>query len=143
MRLILIALATGLTATSAQADGVLVGSCTIPLTRPPATREVSCPVNLVKGQDYDIVSEYDCYDPDGTAALVNPAGVTTIGPSTLLSREFRAAYTARYYIKITGDDYLANLFTDCQGSTKTQCSINLGKKISGYDTAFADTDWYR
>ena len=72
MRSILIALAIGLFATAARADGVQMVLCYTS-----SVGEVKeCPTNLVKGQDYEII--VDDYDDNGTIELVNPAGITTI-----------------------------------------------------------------
>lgn len=139
MRSILAGLVVGLSATAAHADGTLIGRC---LSDGP---EVTCPVNLVNGQDYELVADYDEYN--GTAKLINPAGETTIELQTYGSQEFRAAFSATYNVKVAGSNefeyFLANLYTDCKAGVKTQCNLSPGQKKQSRNTSNQDRDWYR
>src|SRR2546421_227075 len=145
MRLILTALAVGLFATAAQADGVSIQRCEI---APGGVAE--CAANLVKGQDYVLGVGHD--EQEGTAELINPANISTItqpfelGWEYPVGREFRAAYTAKYLIRLTASEDGAGLSawldSDCQANTKTLCSLSPGANVSGTNSTPNDYDWY-
>src|SRR3954468_15127269 len=89
----------------------------------------------------------------GKIELVNPLGITTIDISGLaefgFGQEFRAAYTATYYIRLTpteeSNDFgltPAWLDTDCRGDTKTKCSLALNKTVSGVRSVGREPDEY-
>ena len=97
MRSILTALAVGLFATAAHADGTQIVRCDAPNQGDTA----ECSFDLVKGQDYALVAgEDDTYSGNQSTELINPAGVVTI---TLGGggREFRAAYSATFRLRVT------------------------------------------
>src|SRR3954471_23731914 len=94
-----------------------------------------CPVDLVKGQDYDFHARGD---QGGSAILelVNPVGQVTISiwspDDSNVSSEFRAAYTGTFRIRVRPDcegceyDQTVDLFTDCRADAKTLCRLPLG-----------------
>src|SRR4051794_38414644 len=133
MRSILLALAVGLFATAAYAHGDTLVACFSP-----DDSSTTCPVNLVKGNDYIFYREGDGYA--GKVELVNPLGITTIDISGSAEfgggQEFRAAYTATYFIRLTPTEESADsgltpawLDTDCRADTKTKCSLPLNKSV--------------
>jgi hypothetical protein len=126
----------GLFATAAHADGDPVGFCQSYMA------DKTCPVDLVKGRDYLIQAEHDD-QTYGVADLVNPAGVATI-TNIHEGREFRAAYSATYQIRMTQvEDLLVEILTDCKAGAKTQCTLAAGKAKPGRASSFNDKDWYR
>src|SRR3954469_15565245 len=110
----------------ARADGDVLRSCFSP-----NDTAVSCPVELVKGRDYLLFRHGD--GTAGKVELVNPAGAVTLSLDPQVredgtGREFRAAFTATYRIRITPTDdgeelTYAELATDCRADIKTRCSL--------------------
>jgi hypothetical protein len=111
----------------------------------------TCPVELVKGQDYELRGGGD--ERSGLVELVNPAGAVTVSfhghraGDGDVAREFRAAYSATYHIRVTADPdpgyNNASISTDCRASVKTKCSLTPGVKKTGRNSSVPDHDWYR
>src|SRR4051794_28648955 len=133
--------------TAARADGDVLRSCFSP-----SNSAISCPVDLVKGRDYLLFRHGD--GTAGKVELVNPAGAVTVSldPQALeggVGREFRAALTGTFRIRVTplpemGNDLTsAELATDCRAGAKTQCAIASGAGVRGERSLGGDADWYR
>ena len=141
-------LGLGLATTAAHANSGIVRTC-----RSPDGAAVSCPVDLVEGHDYLLLRHGD--GTAGRVELVNPAGAVTLALDPQVreggtGREFRAAFTATYRIRITpnGDGAeltTAQLATDCRAGVKTRCSLAPGAEASGTRSVSdpPEDDWYR
>lgn len=132
---------------AARADGVALINCWTSRETP----DVSCPVDLVQGRDYELRVAGD--QGAGTVELVNPAGQVLFNLDAAndgaFGREFRAGYTATYRVRLTGDERNdspigASLLTDCRAGTGTRCSVAVGSAPkAGRNTSNTDVDWYR
>ena len=142
MRSMLALLALGLSASAAWAEGEIVGECSTAADIP----SVSCPVDLVEGQDYELRGG-GREGQVGLVELVNPATVRFHPDREReTGREFRAAHSTAYRIRVTAVPEVvvsAGVSTDCRADAGTRCSLAPGVGKAGRGSSRSDVDWYR
>jgi hypothetical protein len=96
---------------------------------------VDTPINLLAGHDYALMAESD--DVSDPVALRGPSGeiVATVPSwSELHGTEFRAPYTATYFIE-HDETVLASVVPDCRGDLATLCHLSVNH------TREVDSSW--
>lgn len=145
-----LALLAGTTAARAAVDGVPVIECTAEGSFEPPYEPGSntCPVNLTQGRDYELRHHGDW--GSGKGELVNPQGVATVtvegSPDSSYGREFRAAYTGTYQVRLSEAEnggIRVTIYTDCKNATNTQCRLPLTGRVEGVNTTNSDLDLFK
>jgi hypothetical protein len=96
---------------------------------------VDTPINLIAGHDYALMAETD--DMGDPVALRGPGGeiVATVPSwSELHGTEFRAPYTATYFIE-HDETVRASVVPDCRGDLTTLCHLSVNH------TREVDSSW--
>jgi hypothetical protein len=96
---------------------------------------VDTPINLIAGHDYALMAETD--DMGDPATLRGPGGeiVATVPSwSELHGTEFRAPYTATYFIE-RDETVRASVVPDCRGDLTTLCHLSVNH------TREVDSSW--
>jgi hypothetical protein len=101
---------------------------------------VDTPVNLIAGHDYLLWVEDVCGDDLGSrdASLKDPGGntvITVTGFCDATGGEFRAKYTATYFIEYDDIEVSVKVIPDCSKDITTHCHIAVNH------TKFSRFDW--
>jgi hypothetical protein len=106
---------------------------------------VDTPINLIAGHDYILLAE----DHDGSSALVTlkgPGGeviVTEQAEFDANGVEFRAPYTATYFIEYDDVVSWAWLEPDCRGDLTTLCHLSVNHTRDGVFSWVRDVDTFK
>jgi hypothetical protein len=101
-------------------------------------------VELEAGRDYALVGISDQLD---TLDLLDPGGraVATVATDGDLNegREFRARYTARYFVRdrVPGAGAWWEVAPDCRGDARTRCRVKVDHPQTGHLPWANDQDW--
>jgi hypothetical protein len=109
---------------------------------------VDTPVDLLAGHDYVLVAGDFCDAGPGTAILRGPnhvvvATVSVMGLCIAGGEEFRAQYTATYFIEYDDAVVTAEVVPDCRKDLATLCRLAVNHTKEGTFQWYGDTDTFK